>query len=123
LYWNPGVTCCRKLIPLDFVSVLDEPVDDATASENSLLYPAVTVSVGPVNIHPAMTSTDQPWLFVYVVDFSLDTLEETLASKLIDMSQPMSDPQGKELPSTTCLPDLVYGVPLGFAWHCGHGCE
>jgi hypothetical protein len=87
--------------------VLDVPVEDDTASGNSLLYPTVKVAVGPEYIHPTVASNVTPSLFVYVVVFSLDTLEDTLAWKSTDMSQPMSDPQGNEFPSTTCFLDLV----------------
>jgi hypothetical protein len=64
LYWNPGVTYCREATPFDFVSVLEVPVDDDTASENSLLYPTVKAAVGPEYIHPTVASNVTPSLFV-----------------------------------------------------------
>jgi hypothetical protein len=51
-------------MPCDFVSVLVVPVDEDTASENSLLYPILIVAVGPAIIQPAIASTENPWLFV-----------------------------------------------------------
>jgi hypothetical protein len=64
LYWNPGVTCTLKEMPLDLVSVLDVPVDVATESENSLLIEVLTVAVGPDIIQPTVASTVTPKLLV-----------------------------------------------------------
>lgn len=117
MYVAPDLSSCLNVSPRETVSVFELPVDVATASENSLLYPPLTSTPIPKSVLLTLTPTLKPSVLVKVVVVPLVMVEEAEAvkSKAMVQTTPL---QGSALPSTCCFPDLLYSGPFFSLLHC-----
>ena len=96
-----------KVRVLVTVVLFDSDRASVTALDQSWLAPTVTDAIGPRSIHPAVASTETPWLLVMVVDFSFVSESEAETDMTGDRSQDSPPLQLNVLPSTCCCPALV----------------